>query len=239
MDNIEAIEKEAKRLSHLTQFSKTPKEELLILAKESLEKKEILSGLTCCLPEEIPFATKLLENYLKESSLSSYAEKDTLKQLIYLEVIVERIKTYINKETEKANPVPPIQMLEQLQYLNKQLIEIKKELGLSQREEQKTVLEEWTKLKAKALAYYKENAGCNVVKCPECKKLFMLLKDVRNYTPEKITFFKKTMLYNKKLFELYGLSRITKEEMAIILGVSNEYIELIYNQTYLNDKNDK
>ena len=236
MDNFE---KTKNMLRGQKQNKGKSEEELDLLTKEKIEKDEILGSLTGCLPEEMKFASDLLQNYLVESSLSSYAEKDTLKQLVYLEVILERIKTYINKETEKANPVPPIQMLEQLQYLNKQIIEIKNELGLTQKEDQKTVLDEWNKLKAKALNYYKESAGCNVVKCPECKKLFMLLKDVRNYTPEKITFFKKTMLYNKKLFEIYELGRITKEEMATILGVSNEYIELIYNQTYLNDKNDK
>jgi len=236
MDNFE---KTKNMLRGQKQNKGKSEEELDLLTKEKIEKDEILGSLTGCLPEEIKFASDLLQNYLAESSLSSYAEKDTLKQLVYLEVILERVKVYINKETEKANPVPPIQMLEQLQYLNKQIIEIKNELGLTQKEDQKTVLDEWNKLKAKALNYYKESAGCNVVKCPECKKLFMLLKDVRNYTPEKITFFKKTMLYNKKLFEIYELGRITKEEMATILGVSNEYIELIYNQTYLNDKNDK
>ena len=236
MDNFE---KTKNMLRGQKQNKGKSEEELDLLTKEKIEKDEILGSLTGCLPEEMKFASDLLQNYLAESSLSSYAEKDTLKQLVYLEVILERVKVYINKETEKANPVPPIQMLEQLQYLNKQIIEIKNELGLTQKEDQKTVLDEWNKLKAKALNYYKESAGCNVVKCPECKKLFMLLKDVRNYTPEKITFFKKTMLYNKKLFEIYELGRITKEEMATILGVSNEYIELIYNQTYLNDKNDK
>lgn len=235
MDNLEAIEKEAKRLSHLTQFSNKPKEELLSLAKESLEKKEILSSLTGCLSNELDWAKGLLENYLTESSLSSYAEKDTLRQLIYLEVILERVKTYINKETEKANPVPPIQMLEQLQYLNKQIIEIKTELGLTQKEDQKTVLDEWNKLKNKALNYYKENAGCNVVKCPECKKLFMILKDMKSCVETKLPWFKKTLLYNRKLFELYDQKRLSLEEMAAIFGVSVDYITYIYETEFKNE----
>ena len=233
MDNFE---KTKNMLRGQKQNKGKSEEELDLLTKEKIEKDEILGSLTGCLPEEIKFASDLLQNYLAESSLSSYAEKDTLKQLVYLEVILERVKVYINKETEKANPVPPIQMLEQLQYLNKQIIEIKNELGLTQKEDQKTVLDEWNKLKTKALNYYKESAGCNVVKCPECKKTFMLLKDLKNYTAANIPMFKKTLLYNRKLFELYGQGRVTKEEISVILGVSPDYIDFIYENEYKNDK---
>ena len=119
MDNFE---KTKNMLRGQKQNKGKSEEELDLLTKEKIEKDEILGSLTGCLPEEIKFASDLLQNYLVESSLSSYAEKDTLKQLVYLEVILERVKVYINKVTEKANPVTTIQILEQLQYLNKQII---------------------------------------------------------------------------------------------------------------------
>ena len=233
MDNLE---REIKIVSSQKQNKGKSLEECTSIAKENLERREILNSLTGCLPSELEWAKGLLENYLAESSLSSYAEKDTLRQLIYLEVILERVKVYINKETEKANPVPPIQMLEQLQYLNKQIIEIKTILGLTQKEDQKTVLDEWNKLKTKALNYYKENAGCNVVKCPECKKLFMILKDMKSCVETKLPWFKKTILYNQKLYELYDQKKLTAEEMALIFGVSVDYITYIYETEYKNDK---
>ena len=64
----------------------------------------------------------------------------------------------------------------------------------------------------------------------------MILKDMKSCVETKLPWFKKTLLYNKKLFELYDQRRVTLEEMAIIFGVSQDYIVYIYEGTYLNDK---
>lgn len=233
MDNLEKIKKQLRNLKQNKDLSDA---EIEIKAKEQLEKQEIISSLKFALPEEMDFAQDLLSRYLMFKSFENPAERDTLRNLIDFEIILERVKKYINSETVKANPVPPVQMIEQLQKFNEHIEELKESLGLTQKEENKNVLEEFNKLKAKALAYYKEHEGCNVVKCPECKKLFMLLKDVSNYKAEKITFFKRTLLYNKPLFELYDKKILDITKMAEILGVSPDYIDLIYNQIYLNDR---
>ena len=233
MDNLE---KEIKRLRNLKQNQEKSEEELILLAKDKLEKQDILSSLTFCLEDEKEYARNLLEKYLSESSLESASEKDTLKHLIDLEILLERIKTYLNTEYGKANPAIPIAFIQQVTELTNQITELKVKLGLSQKEEQKNVLEEWNKLKAKALAYYKENAGCNVIKCPECKKLFMILKDVRGYTSEKIKFFRRTLLYNKEMFSWLDKKIVTKEQLAEAFGVSVDYINLIYENIYKNDK---
>jgi hypothetical protein len=234
---MENLEKRIKEIKGRKQNQGKSEEEILALAKESLEKEEILGSLTFCRDdEEKAFASNLLKKYLAESSLESTAEKDTLRQLIDIEVLIERVKSYLNTEYAKANPAIPVQMVEQLTYLNKQIIELKEILGLAQKEDQKTILDEWNKLKNKALAYYKEHAGCNVVKCPECKKLFMILKDMRGCTTEKLSWFKKTVLYNKPLFKLYDDKIITKEKLAEILGTSMDYVDLIYENTYKNDR---
>jgi len=234
---LDNLEREIKIVSTQKQNQGKPPEEIRNIAKDNLERREILGSLTFCIDDkEKEFASNLLNKYLSESSLESTSEKDTLRQLVDVEVLMERIKKFLNTEYAKANPAIPTNMVEQLTTLNEQITDLKEKLGLTKKEDQKTVLDEWNRLKAKALAYYKESAGCNVVKCPECKKLFMILKNMKDCTAEKIPWFKKTLLYNKKLFELYEQGRVTKEEMALILGVSNEYITLIYENTYKNDK---
>ena len=233
---MDELEREVKKLKNLVQNKNKSQEELEILAKEKIERSEILGALKFTLPGEEKFAKELLEKYLSAKSFEIFAERDTLRTLIDFEIILERVKSYINTETSKANPVPPVQMLDQLQKFSEHIEDLKDKLHLTEKEEQKTVLDEWNKLKAKALAYYKESEGCNVVKCPECKKLFMLLKDVKNYTAEKILMFRRTILYNHKLFELYDQKKLTIEEMAEILGVGIDYITLIYENTYKNDK---
>jgi hypothetical protein len=232
---VDNLDKEIKKLRNLRQNKEKSNEELEVMAKEQSEQTEILDSLTFCLPEEKDFALNLLKKYLSESSIVSFSERDTLKHLIDLEILLERVKKFINNEQAKANPTIPLQFLSQVTELTNQIIEIKERLGLSQKEEQRNILEEWTKLKEKALAYYKENSGCNVVRCPECKKLFMILKDVRNYTSEKITFFKKTMLYNKEMYSWLDQGIITKEQLAKALGVSIDYVILIYENIYKNE----
>ena len=234
---MKQLDKLKNQLRNLKQNRNLSDEEIEAKAKEKLEKNEILSHLTFCIDnEERKFASHLLEKYLEESSLESTSEKDTLRQLIDVEVLMERIKKFLNTEYIKANPVIPTQMLDQLTTLNKQVIDLKDNLGLSKKDEQKNILDKWDNLKSKALAYYKENAGCNIAKCPECQKLFYILKDMRNHKTEKIPFFKKTLLYNKKLYELYEQNKITKEEMIVILGVSGDYVDYIFETVYKNDK---
>jgi uncharacterized C2H2 Zn-finger protein len=234
MDNLE---REIKKIKNLKQNQGKSEEELTSLAKDNLEKQEIISSLKfCSTDKEREFALDLLGKYLTSKSFENPAERDTLRNLIDFEVILDRVKDYINTETSKANPVPPVQMIDQLQKFSEHIESLKDKLSLTQKEAQKNVLEEWDKLKAKALAHYKESAGCNVVRCPECKKLFMILKDIKGHTTEKITFFKRTLLYNKALFELYDKKIIDTAKMAEILGVSEEYIALIYENTYKNDK---
>jgi len=234
---MNSLNKEIKRIRNLKQNQGKSEEELTSLAKALLEKQEIIGSLTFCIDDgERKFASHLLSKYLEESSLESTSEKDTLRQLIDVEVLLERIKKYLNTEYDKANPAIPTQMLDQLTTLNKQMIDLKDNLGLSRKDEQQDFLNKWDELKAKALAYYKENAGCNIVKCPECQNLFPILKDIRNHITVKTPFFKKTLLYKRKLYELHEQGKITKEEMTIILGVSGDYIDYIFKTVYKNDK---
>jgi hypothetical protein len=232
---MDRLEKKKNSLKNMKQYSNVSEEELLKIAQVKLDEEEIIDSLSFCLDSEKPLAKRLLENYLEEASFENYSERDTLIQLIGLEILAERIRQYLKTEGEKANPGIPLQMVEQLTNLSKQILELKEKLGLTRKENTNT-LGEWNKLKEKALNYYKENQGCNVVKCPYCQKLFMILKNVKDYTAGKIPWFKKTLLYNHKLFELYEQNRISKEEMCVIFGVSADYIDLIFDNEYKNNK---
>ena len=236
---MDELEREVKKLKNLVQNKNKSQEELEILAKEKIERSEILGALKFTLPGEEKFAKELLEKYLSAKSFEIFAERDTLRTLIDFEIILERVKSYINTETSKANPVPPVQMLDQLQKFSEHIEDLKDKLHLTEKEEQKTVLDEWNKLKAKALVYYKESAGCNVAKCPECKKLFMILKDMRGHTTEKITFFKKTILYNKEMYSWFDKGTITKEQLALALGVSINDVILVYENIYKNESKEE
>jgi len=229
-------EKLFNKYRNLPQYKSLTEEELYKKVDEYLQKDELLGSLNFAInSEERKFAQSLLDRYLEESSLESAAEKDTLRQLIDLEILAERYKTILRKEYEKTNPAIPKDDVEQLRETEKQILELKDSLGLSKREQSNT-LEEWNLLYKKALTYYKENAGCNVAKCPYCKRLYLIMKDMRGHTTEKVTFFKKTILYNKEMYRWYEEQKVTREEMATAFGVAPEFIDLIYEDIYKNDK---
>jgi len=225
-----------KQLRNLPQYKNKPEEELEALAKARLAKESIIDSLAFCKDDERDFAAELLEEYLAESSITSFSDKQLLSQLIDIEVLMARIKKELKKEYEKANATIPLHMSEELRNLTEQAYTLKERLGLTKDKEEQNTVEEWEKLKAKALAYYKENAGCNVARCPYCQNMFMILKDMKGHTTAKLPIFKKTLLYNKQLFEMFENNRITKEELANVLGCGSDYIDYIFSTIYLNDK---
>jgi len=191
--------------------------------------------LTFCVDNEKKFAKELLEKYLDESSLESAAEKDTLKHLIDLEILAERFKQRLKVDYDKENPTIPLSMVGELREVEKQILDLKEKLGLMNKEEKNT-LDQWNILRKKAITYYKQNSGCNIAKCPYCKKLFMIMKDMRGHTTEKLTLFKRTILYNKEMYRWYDEKKITREELAEAFGVHPMYIDLIYENIYKNDR---
>lgn len=228
-----------KQLRNLPQYRNKSEAELETIAKTKLAKDSIIDNLAFCLPEEKEFAAELLEEYLAESSITSFSDKQLLSQLIDTEVLMARIKKELKKEYEKGNPAIPLQMSEELRNLMEQDYTLKERLGLTKEKESQSAMAEWEKLKAKALAYYKEGGGSNLCRCPYCQKTFLILKDLKNCHIEKFPLFKKTTLYNQKLFELYEQNRITKEEMATVLGCGVDYIEFIFQKVYLTEKNEQ
>lgn len=234
MDSLERIKKQLRNLKQNRELSE---EELQVKAQEQLERQEILNNLTFCIDDkEKDFAANLLNSYLAESAIESFSDKDTLRQLIDLEVVLERIKSFLNTEYAKSNPAIPTQMLDQLQELNNQALKLKESLGLLNKTEEKAdFVEILETLKKKALQYYKEHAGCNVVRCPYCQNLFQLLMNTKDLEVKKLPWFKGTILYNKKLFDLYHNKKVNEDEVAEILGVSKFYVNYIYETVYLKE----
>lgn len=232
------LEKSINRLKNLKQNRDLSEEKILELAKSEQSKKDILSSLTFCVNEqEVEYATEMLNNYLEQSTIENVADRDTLKQLIDLQILAERIKSILKTEYIKANPSIPLQMVEQLRDTEKQIMELKEKLGLTQKDkEQAGWVETWDLLKKKALAYYETHKGENHIRCPYCQKMIMLLLKMDDYDAKKSPWFENTTLYNKKVFQLYHDKKITKEEASDILGVSEYYIDFIYENLYLKQK---
>lgn len=224
-----------KKYRTLSQYKDKTEEELSSIADKKLEEKELLSEFAGLNKVEKEKALNLYGKYISEKSFEHFAEKNTLMQIVYLEVFGERIKRFIEEESKNKNGAIPINMVETLHSNNEQVIKLKDQLGMLNKEEANSWTLAWNSLKKKALKYYEEN-GCTTVKCPNCQELFNMLMDTTNLVPTKATFFLGTTLYNRELFKMFHEKRITLEEMTVIFGVSDKYISLIYEQLFLNGK---
>lgn len=232
MDREKAIQK---RLNLKQNKGKTYEDIATQYDKEQ-EEESLLMSFTGIAQEKQQKALKLYQQYLTENSFESLAEKSTLINVVYLEMLNDQIKEYIEQEQKEKKGAIPLKMTEQLVVNNTQILVLKRELGMLKDADSANALEIINELKEKALAYYDEHAGETYVKCPECQSLFRLLMKVDGLEPAKATFFKGTTLYNVKLMELYHYKKVTLEEVAEIMGVHPKYITFIYENIYLKPK---
>lgn len=231
-------DKEIKRLKSLKQYANLSEEELIKIVDKKLIAKELTSSFIGLKDNEIEKAIGLYNKYVEESSFESLAEKSSLKNLVYLEILKERVQQFIKTEGDEKQGAIPLAMTEKLLFLDAQIMKNKETLGLLKEKDNDSFLKVWDELKKKAINYYNEHAGETYVKCPECQKLFRLLMKIDNLEVVKATFFKGTTLYNERVLQLYHEKKITLEDAAEILGVHTKYIIYIYENLYLKEKND-
>jgi hypothetical protein len=224
-----------KKYRNMKQYKDLSDVELEQLIQKKIDEEVLLTAFVGLSNDEKQKAIKLYDQYVSEHSFESLAEKSTLINLVYLEILNDRVKLYIEKEGNDKQGAIPLRMTEQLVANTNQIMELKEKLGMMKDADSENALELMNELKEKALAYYEEHAGCTTIRCPNCQQLFNLLMDVTNLIPEKCSFFRGTMLYNLPLLNLYYNKKITKEEVAKILGVHQNYVDFIYNNLYLKE----
>jgi len=226
-------DREIQRQTNLKQNQGKSPEEIIILVDKQIREKTLLTAFVGLSDVEKQKAVQLYEQYVSEHSFEALAEKSTLINLVYLEILNDRIKMFIEQEGKDKNGAIPLKMTEQLVANTTQIMELKERLGMMKDADSENALELMNELKEKALAYYNEHAGETYVKCPECQSLFRLLMKIDGLEPAKATFFRGTTLYNQKLMELYHYKKVTLEEVAEIMGVNSKYIIYIYENIYL------
>jgi len=225
--------------TNLKQNKGKSSEEIIEIVDKKIQEEELLTAFVGLNDIEKQKALGLYDQYISEHSFESLAEKSTLINLVYLEMLNDRVKMYIEQEGKEKNGAIPLRMTEQLVANTTQIMELKEKLGMMRDADSENALDLINELKEKALTYYNEHAGETYVKCPECQNLFRLLMKIDGLEPAKATFFRGTTLYNAKLMELYHYKKVTLEEVAEIMGVHHKYITFIYENIYLKKSEEK
>ena len=178
-------------------------------------------------------AVLMAKKYLKDYSFEYASDKSVLRQLIYLEIINIRIQNSLNEFYRDAKAVPQ-QMVDSLHKNTIQLTALRETLGLVKdgKEEAQTGLSTIDVLKKKFKKWREENQGSRTLVCPECSKMIMLKIRTDCWDAQKYTFFKDRIITNDHLISMYHQGKITKHDVALVLGTSDDYIDWVISKIY-------
>lgn len=132
-----------------------------------------------------------------------------------------------------------ISATKQIEVTQKNILEIKEKLGLFKEKEE-------TSLTSILKDYYERiddyiNTGENGIvtnfRCPKCGEISVIIEDVLNKEVKPHPFFiDSNIIFNKHLFDCMDAKKITKEDVAIILKTTPQYIEQLYQEIYIREK---
>jgi len=69
--------------------------------------------------------------------------------------------------------------------------------------------------------------------CPHCSKMVLLYMKQDYWETMKHPFFESKVLGNKKLWTLYKENKITKADVAEVLGCSEKFVDWLESKIYL------
>jgi len=154
-----------------------------------------------------------------------------LEELVFLETISERYKNKIarlskNKQVKDSNVVPS-SLMKELGENTKQVLELKEKLGLFDDKEKLDAYQDIENLKKKFEVYRKAHPLSFKTTCPFCSEIYFLKRKTENYEPHVSPFFENKILVNRPLFKLYHEGKISKKDIADVLGTSEDYIDWV------------
>jgi hypothetical protein len=179
--------------------------------------------------EEQKLAGELLRKYLADYSIETISDKNTLRQLIYLEAFQSRLQRAAN-EFDTTNGAAPIDLMEAIHKNLNQIVSLKEKLGLTKKGEHVDGLKQIELLQKKFKRWREENGPMKTMTCPHCGKLTRLVLNMDSLEAIKHPFWKDRVLGNEHLVRLFKAGVLTKEDIANIFNVSNDYAEILVSK---------
>jgi len=170
-------------------------------------------------------AIKLLKKYLHEYIIENISDKNTLKQLIYLEILhYYRLQQTANNEFRDMKATSP-NTVKAIHENLEQILRLKNSLSLIQPDKGKSdAYQALDTLFKKFKVWRENNQASRTLVCPHCSKMIMLKIRTNIWESQKHPFFKDKIIGNEHLIQLYRDNKITVEDVAKILQVSPDYV---------------
>lgn len=218
---------EFNRLKKLNSMKDRPEAEVMKVASDLIHKRDVRAEfLTGYMDKaEKKYAEELTFKYLNDYSIESISDKNTLKEIIKLEVTQIRLHQKMDELYEKNNKAVPINMLEVIHKNLDAIVKLKTTLGLNKSKEKHEPYDVLQKLIKRGKAWREENQASRESKCPHCQQLILWMIRTEAWELKKHPFFKDNRVYNKKLFDSLGQTCVIDEKfISEVLETSPNYI---------------
>lgn len=229
------FEREYKRVKNLVAFKDKTKEEIITRLKEiELAKPSFTNDLDIGADfidrKEKNKAFILAGKYLKDYTIETISDKNTLKTLIYYEIILVRLQVMLNEAHSKNEP-SNLKLIDEMNRVVDKVIQLKESLGLVRDESKADSFKALELLREKFVKYREENQGSRNINCPHCGQMILLKIRTDKWDAAKHPFFKDRILTNEHLLTMYKAGKIDKEDVSKVLECSTDYIEWIIDKS--------
>ena len=229
----EEIQAKAEKLKNLVSLKNKTEDELLQIAEDILIKGKSSMDISALFSDraESKRAKELLYKYLEDFTLSTVSDKNTLKELIYLEILQQRLQETLNDSCKDSKKGVPLQLVETIHKNSDAILKLKNTLGLVRSKDKKeSGLNVIETLMARFAQWRKNNQATRNLSCPHCGKMIMLKIRTEHWESQKHPYFRDRLLGNETLVRLYQAQRLTKKEVTDILESSTDYIDWLINK---------
>ena len=232
----ERLEKFIKKISILTPYRNKSREELHEIATKLLLAKERESDINIdsifISKDEKKQAQVLLKKYLEDYTIETISDKNTLKQLIYLEILNYRLQTSLN-DIHANTAGTPKDLVKTVHENIMQITTLKDKLGLTRQKEQLNSRDGYgylVLLQKKYKKWLEENQASRYMTCPHCGKSILMKIKIDKYDAQKHPFFKDRILGNTHLIKLYEEQKLSKDDLSKIFETSLDYIDWLISK---------
>ena len=177
-------------------------------------------------------AKRRFDKYRKNYHIEKFSDLTLLEEKVFREIQQDKAKKKIG-EISKKTEIAPQHLLDFLDKNITKILEIDDKLGLYKiNQDKENGYKYFQTLKKKFQIWMDNNQGSRTLICPHCSNMIMLKIKTDIWEAQKHPFFKDRFLTNEHLIKLFKEKKITKEDCAKILQVSEDYILWLIEKWY-------
>ena len=223
------LNKELKRISHLVQNKDKPEEDLFPLARINLMVRDFKSNPLFTDASEITLSLDKYRAYLTNNEIESDSDIDTLKSLIFNEVLESRIQKQFNKLAEEKKD-PTDKLIKSLVEIQDQKSSLKIKLGIDKKADEVDDLSAYQLLHKRVDKYINDHKDEFTIglgfECEKCNhqnwETFLLYKRVKDFNMIKHPYFAGRFLFNYEIILDVKNKKISKEDATRYLMCSGQ-----------------